>query len=634
MSRFVLFNTLFAFLLLGMTITAAHAKERSEVPANLKWRTSDLYASDDAWRAEHVALGKRVHELDAYKGRLGESAATFAAALQLRSELDLALTKLYVYASMRSDEDTRDSGAQEMNQLAENLYVDFSTSASFMRPEILALGAERVRGFLAVEPKLAPYRMGLEDLLRYGPHTLSAGEEAVAARAGRLAGAGGNIRGVFANAEMKWPTVKLSDGKEVTLDAAAYTQYRQLPKREDRDLVFRAFFTAHKEWQNTYGAALDAAVQSHLFSRDVHKFDSCLQAALFGDNIPTSVYHQLVKDVNDNLPTLHRYLKLRQRMMGLSDLRYEDLYASVVEEVDLRYTPEQAQALVLESVAPLGKDYVRVLGDGFRNGWVDWIPTTGKRSGAYSTGVYGVHPYQLQNFTGMYDEVSTVAHESGHSMHTYLADQAQPYPTHDYATFVAEVASTLNENLLLHRMLATTKDPKTRLFLLSTHLEGLRTTMFRQTLFAEFELAIHEKAEKGEALSGRAMSDLYLGLVRKYYGHDAGVCKVDELYGVEWAYIPHFFRNFYVYQYATSIIASSALANGIYEDMAKGPNKPMPHRDAYLRMLSSGSSKYPIDLLKDAGVDMTTSAPFRAAMTEMNATMDEMERILAAQKKK
>ncbi|MFN8587028.1 MAG: oligoendopeptidase F [Candidatus Eisenbacteria bacterium] len=630
MSRFILLQCFAAFLTVGMTLTSAIAAERSDVPAQLKWKTTDLYPTDDAWRAQYDQLAKRVAEVAGYRGRLGESAATFAAALQLRSELDVALTRLYVYASMKSDEDTRDSKYQEMNTLAENLYSDYATAASFMRPEILSLGADKVRGFLAAEPKLAPYQFGLEDLLRYGPHTLSAAEEAVAARAGRLGGAGGSIRGVFANAEMKWPKVKLSDGTEVTLDAAAYTQYRQLPKREDRDVVFRAFFGAHKEWQNTYGAALDANVQAHLFNRDVHKYGSCLEAALFGDNIPTSVYHQLVKDVNANLPTLHRYLKLRQRMMGLPDLRYEDLYPSVVESVDLRYTPDEAQALVLDAVSPLGKDYVKVLGEGFRNGWVDWLPTPGKRSGAYSTGVYGVHPFQLQNFTGMYDEVSTVAHESGHSMHTYLADQAQPYPTHDYATFVAEVASTLNENLLFHRMLEKTKDPKTRLFLLSTHLEGMRTTMFRQSLFAEFELAIHEKAERGEALSGRAMSALYLDLVRKYYGHALGVCKVDELYGVEWAYIPHFFRNFYVYQYATSIIASSAIANGIYEDMAKGPNKPMPHRDAYLRMLASGGSKYPIDLLKGAGVDMTTSAPFLAAMAEMNRTMDEMEKILAA----
>lgn len=630
MSRLLLLPCLAAFLMLGMAIPVAHATERSEVPANLKWKTTDLYASDEAWHTERANLAKRVHEIDAYKGRLGESATTFYAALQLRSELDLALTRLYVYASMLADEDTRDSKRLEMNQMAENIYVDFSTAASYMRPEILALGADKVRAFMAAEPKLAPYKAGLDDLLRYGPHTLSAAEEAIAARAGKMAGTGSTLRGVFNNAEMKWPTVRLSTGKDVRLDDAAYTQFRQSSVRADRDTVFKAFFGAHREFQGTYGTALDAGVQAHLFNRDVHHYNSSLEAALFGDNIPTSVYHQLITDVNDNLPTLHRYLKLRSRMMGVPDLRYEDLYASVVKEVDLTYTPDQAQALVLEAVAPLGKDYVTTLGNGFRNGWVDWIPTTGKRSGAYSTGVYDVHPFQLQNFTGLYDEVSTVAHESGHSMHTFLADKAQPYPTHDYATFVAEVASTLNENLLLHRMLDTTKDPQTRLFLLSTHLEGLRTTLFRQTMFAEFELAIHEKAEKGEVLSGAALSKLYLTLVRKYYGHDAGVCKVDELYGVEWSYIPHFFRNFYVYQYATSIVASTALANGIYDDMAKG--KGMPHRDAYLRMLASGSSKYPIDLLKDAGVDMTTSAPFRAAMAEMNRTMDEMEKILAKQR--
>jgi oligoendopeptidase F len=312
--------------------------------------------------------------------------------------------------------------------------------------------------------------------------------------------------------------------------------------------------------------------------------------------------------------------------MGLPNLRYEDLYAPIVKEVDLHYTPEEAMTTVLAAVAPLGQGYVDTLRHGFDSRWVDWTPTTGKASGAYSTGAYGVHPYQLQNFTGQYDEVGTLAHESGHSMHTYMADRRQPYPTHDYATFVAEVASTLNENLLFHYMLDKTRDKPTRLFLLGSYLENLRTTLFRQTMFAEFELRIHEKAEKGEQLSGENMSALYLDIVRKYYGHDAGVCKVDALYGVEWTYIPHFYRDFYVIQYATSIVASTALANGIRGEM---PSHSTAHRDTYLNMLASGSSKYPVDLLKGAGVDMTTSAPFQAAMREMNSVMDEMEKLLA-----
>jgi len=294
----------------------------------------------------------------------------------------------------------------------------------------------------------------------------------------------------------------------------------------------------------------------------------------------------------------------------------------------MKYTPEQAMDIVLEAVRPLGKPYVDTLGHGYRAGWVDWLPSTGKASGAYSTGTYGVHPYQLQNFTGLYDEVGTLAHESGHSMHTFLADRHQPYVNHNYATFVAEVASTLNENLLFHYMLDRTKDKPTRLFLLGSELENLRGTLFRQTMFAEFELKIHEMAEKGETLSGESLSKLYLQIARTYYGDAQGVCKVDPLYAVEWAYIPHFFYDFYVYQYATSIVASTSLARGIREEAAAG--RGTAKRDAYLNMLASGSSKYPIDLLKDAGVDMTTSAPFRASMQEMNAVMDEMEKLMAS----
>jgi oligoendopeptidase F len=393
--------------------------------------------------------------------------------------------------------------------------------------------------------------------------------------------------------------------------------------------VFQAFWSRYKEFTGTLGSTLYANVKAHVFNRDVHKFESSLEASLFNVNVPTTVYRQLISDVNANLPTLHRYLRLRQRMMGVDTLRYEDLYAPIVKRVDLRYTPEQAMDLTLAAVAPLGTEYAGGLKAGFDDRWVDWMPTTGKRSGAYSTGAYDVHPYQLQNFTGLYDEVSTLAHESGHSMHTWLSYKHQPYVTADYPIFVAEVASTANEALLLDHMLAKEKDPDVRLFLLGSRLDNLRTTLFRQTLFAEFELAIHERVEKGEALSGESLNAIYLELLQRYYGDAQGVCRIDPLYAVEWAYIPHFYYNFYVYQYATSIVASSSIANGILaERSAKKPSTKA--RDAYLRMLSSGSSKYPIDLLKDAGVDMTTSAPFGAAMTEMNRVMDQMEKLLDA----
>ncbi|MFA6093333.1 MAG: oligoendopeptidase F [Elusimicrobiota bacterium] len=609
-------------------VPGIHAEERANVPEKYKWNTSDLYPSEEAWVQAKDDILARIPNIAKLQGTLGASADGFYSALSMVMDLDKDLSRLATYAGMRSDEDTRVSKTLEMKQSAEELAVKFSAATSFIRPEILALGSAKVLSFVNADARLAPYKVWLDDILRYEQHTLSAPEEKIAAQAGMLASAGENIRDIFSNADLPYPETTLSSGEKVRLDAQGYTKHRASQNREDRDKVFNAFFSKYKEFERTLGTTLNANVKAHLFNKEVHKFDSCLDAALFGSNVPTTVYKQLISDVRANLPTLHRYLQLRRRMMGLDALRYEDLYAPIVKKVELFYTPEQAQELTTKAVAPLGPQYVADLKTSFDKRWVDFLPTTGKRSGAYSTGVYGVHPYQLQNFTGLYDEVSTLAHESGHSMHTFLSDKNQPYVSHDYKIFVAEVASTLNENLLLRHMLTQTKDKDARLSLLGSHLDGLRTTLFRQTLFAEFELRIHELAEKGEQLTGEKMTALYLSLVKEYYGDAAGTCKVADLYGIEWAYIPHFYYNFYVYQYATSIVASSKIAADIRaEAAAKKPSTKS--RDAYLRMLSSGSSKYPIDLLKDAGVDMTTSEPFKAAIQEMNDVMDEMEKLLA-----
>jgi oligoendopeptidase F len=606
-----------------LAAAAVAGAERSEVPEKYKWKTSDLFASEDAWFKSRDGIASRIPKLAEFKGKLGTSAESFYAAISAVMDLDRDLSLLSTYASMRSDEDTRVSKTLEMKQTASILGVKFATAIAYLRPEIIAIGEAKVKRFVASDKRLAPYAPLLEDILRYAPHTLSAPEEKVSAEAAIMAGGSSNTYNTFKNAELPYPEVTLKSGEKVRLDAQAYTKYRALPDREDRDRVFKAFFSKEKEFERTLGTTLDAQVKVHIFNKNVHKFSNSLESALFDSNVPSSVYLQIIRDVHANLPTLHRYLKLRQKMMGVDQLRYEDLYASVIKAVNLHFTPEEAMSLVEKAVAPLGSQYVAELKKGYESGWVDFIPTTGKRSGAYSTGAYGVHPYQLQNFTGTYEEVSTLAHESGHSMQTFLSDKNQPYPTHDYKIFVAEVASTLNENLLLRYMLEQTKDRDTRLSLLGSHLDNLRTTLFRQTLFAEFELKTHEIAEKGEPLVGEKLTDLFRSLLKEYYGDAAGVCRIDDLYGIEWAYIPHFYYDFYVYQYATSITAASQIAANIRAD------KTSKSRDAYLKMLSSGSSKYPIDLLKDAGVDMTTSGPFNAAIKEMNDTMDEMERLLA-----
>jgi oligoendopeptidase F len=596
-------------------------------PEAYRWDLTPLYPSDAAWDEAKAALARTVAGFrERHEGRLGSSAKALANALADLAGIREEYERLMACAMMRSDEDIRAARPRERRQEAERLGVELDAEASFVRPEILAIDAAKVRSFLAEEPRLSDFDFFLTDLLRWKEHTLSPREERIVAQAGELAGAAPSVHGVLTNADIPWPTVKLSTGERIRLDPAGYQRARTAASAADRVKVFREFFGAVKTYERTLGTALDAQVKAHRFEKDVRGFASSLESALFGPNLPPAVYRQLVADVNRSLPTLHRYLALRKRMLGVKELRYEDLYAPIVKSVDRRYGPDEAIALTLEAVAPLGAPYVEELGAALRGRWTDFLPRPGKRSGAYSMGVYAVHPYQLLNFNGQWEDVSTLAHEAGHTMHSALAAKAQPFAKYDYPTFVAEVASTLNENLLLHRVLDRTKDDPTRLFLLGRHLETLRTTLFRQTMFAEFELAAHERAEKGEALSGEALSKLYLDLVRKYYGHDQGICRVDALYGVEWASVPHFFNyEFYVFQYATSLVASTSLAKGIREEAAAGGTAA---RDRYLAMLAAGGSRYAIDLLKGAGVDMTTSAPFAAAMDEMNHVMDEMETIL------
>jgi oligoendopeptidase F len=608
----------------------AIALERAAVPEALTWNLADLFKTEADWVEATEALAARIAALPAHRGHLGDSAEVLLKALQARSAAELALERIYVYASSRSDEDTRAARPRELKQAAQRLAVELETAASWIRPELLAVDAARLRGFVAAEPRLAPWKVFLEEVLRWQPHTLAAGEEQLLARAGDLTGAGQAAFGILSSADLPYPTVQFSSGPPVRLDAAAFALHRSSAVKADRDLAFEKFFGSLKGYERTFGTTLEAQVKSHRFTAQARKFSGALESSLFRANIPAGVYHQLIADVRRSLPTLHRYLKLRQKMMGVAQLRYQDLYVPLVGSVDLSYTPQQAQALTLEAFAPLGEDYLAALKIGYQNRWTDYLPSTGKRSGAYSTAVYGVHPYQLLNFNGKYEDLTTLAHESGHSMHFYLANRTQPYPTAEYPIFVAEVASTFNEALLLDFMKQRATDDATRLALLGTRLDGLRTTLFRQVQFAEFELKVHQASEKGEPVTGESLTRLYLEIVRDYYGHAQGVCQVDDLIGIEWAFIPHFYRDFYVYQYATSLVASSSIASRILAETRQGKTAA---RDGYLAMLSAGGSKFPMDLLKSAGVDMTTSAPFDAAMREMNATMDQMEQILARQTK-
>jgi oligoendopeptidase F len=591
------------------------------------WDLGELYPTEAAWAKAKDAAVADIPKIVECRGKITSSTGTLLKCLETYFDIDRRLVQVNVYASMNYDLDTRVGRAQQMQDQARQAGSDFAAATAWLRPEIIAAGPDRIQALDAQEPRLAQYKQPLDDIVRKATHTLDAESERIIAETALMASAGQSIRDVFVNADFPYPLVTLSGGEEVVIDAAAYTKYRAAVDREDRLKVFDAFWARYNEYTRTLGTSLNSQIQAHEFSRKLHKFDSSLADALFADNVPTAVYTQLIADIHANLKTLHRYLRLRQRMMGLDKLGYEDLYAPIVNRYERTFTPEEAKTLTLEAVAALGPEYREILGRGFENGWVDWFPRPAKRSGAYSTGVYGIHPFQLQNFTGLYDEVSTLAHESGHSMQTFLSDRAQPYPTHDYPIFIAEVASTLNENLLVNTMLKQAKTDDERLFLLGSHLDNLRTTLFRQGLFAEFELRIHEMAQNGEPLNGENLTAFYLKLVREYYGHDQGICEVKEAYGAEWAYIPHFYYDFYVYQYATSVIASVKLADGIRAEAAAKP-RSTARRDAYLKMLSAGSSRYAFDMLKEAGVDMTTPAPFAAAMRDMNGTIDAMEAIL------
>jgi oligoendopeptidase F len=601
----------------------AQERDRSKIPDKYKWNLADIYPSDEAWRAAKDKLAAELPQLRQYQGKLTSSAATLAEALTKQSVFDKELSRLYVYASMLADQDTRDSAHEGMQQQMVQLASTFAATASFIEPEILKADKATIQKFLASEPRLKVYSFYLNDVLRRAAHTLSDAEEKLLADASPALASASNVFNILSNADFPYPSVTLTDGRTVKVDQAAYTALRALPNRGDREKVMTAFFNSLGSFSRTFGTTMNGEAQKVLFYSKARKYPSAVETVLDGPNIPVSVYTRLIDGVNKNLPAFHRYLKLRKQMMGVDQLHYYDLYAPLVASVDLKYTPEEAQQQVLAAIAPLGPEYQATIQRAFDNRWIDLLPTEGKQAGAYSNGgAYDVHPYMLINYNGQYADVSTLAHELGHTMQSFFSNKTQPYPLAGYPTFVAEVASTFNESLLIDYMLKNITDDDTRLSLLGNYLENIKGTVFRQTQFAEFELRMHELVGRGQPITGDALAKLYLDITKRYYGHDQGICVVDEYIAHEWSYVPHFYRDFYVFQYATSFTASEALAQKVKSGSADATKK-------YLAFLSAGGSKYPIDLLKDAGVDMTTDEPLDLTMKEMNRVMDEMEKVLA-----
>jgi len=586
-----------------------------------RWDLQDIYADTEAWETALKGIHEGIAAIQAFHGSLGSSAQILLHCLDLHSSVLKEMYRASSYASMRYHEDTRVGVTAGMEQRAGLVATRLSETASFIEPEILSLGREKVESYLEAEPALRTYRQQLDDILRRVAHTRSAAEEEIIAAAGLVSDAPSTAYGMLSNADAPWPTVTLSDGTEFLLNQAGYSRYRSSTNRADRELVFREFFDVWQQFGRTYGTMLYAQVKRDMFYARARRYESSLCASLDADRIPVVVYHTLLEQANAHIPVLHRYFRLRARMMRVDRMRYWDIYPPLVSQ-NRTYPIERGVQFVLAAVAPLGDGAREALSEGFAARWMDVYPRPGKKSGAYMNGhVYDVHPYVFLNYNDDYESVSTLAHEWGHALHSYLTNRAQHFVNADYSIFLAEIASTLNEALLLHRMLEESTDPADRMFYLGHALEQLRGTFFRQSMFAEFELAIHERVEEGQALTADDFSGMYGELLRRYHGHDDDVVRIDEIFDVEWSYIPHFYYNFYVYQYATSVAASSLLAERILSQESGAA-------EAYLALLSAGGAGYPYDLLLEAGVDLARPEPYEALMRRMQGIMDEIESLL------
>ncbi|WP_428504101.1 oligoendopeptidase F [Roseateles sp.] len=585
------------------------------------WDLSQLYASDAAWDAERLALLAELPKVKALQGTLGQSAQSLRTGLDQISALRLRLNRLQSYAFQKADENTQNSEAQARRQLADAVGNQFGEAASFVSAEVGAMGSVKVEAYLAAEPGLAKHRQGLRTMLRLAAHTLSPKEEALLAGAADPLQQPGAIYGLLTNADLPWPKIKIR-GKEVVLDQEQYTAYRSDADPKVREQVFKAFWPVYKAYERTLGAVYAANLRGTVFMARARNYPSSVAMAQGSDNIPEAVYRSLVQEANAGLPTLHRYLKLRSQVLDLKKAGYQDMYVPLAKPSG-EYSQAEAERLTLAALQPLGAEYTGKLAAAFKQNWMHSVPQRGKVSGAYMNGAaYDVHPFLLMSYNGDYLGMSTLAHEWGHAMHSVYSNANQPFETADYSTFIAEIPSTANELLLADYMIANAKTREEKIFALSQQLENIRSTFFRQAMFAEFELASHEAVEKGEAVTGESLSQIYLGLLKRYHGDAQNVVKIDPLYGIEWAYIPHFYRDFYVYQYATCVSAAAFFAEGIGQgDTAL--------RERYFTLLKSGSSADAYALTKAAGLDLATPEPYRALLRRMNRAIDQLETLLA-----
>ena len=607
-------------LLLASQPLAAQVSSSAE--RELNWDLSDLYSTAAAWQDEFQRVTAMADKLDSYQGTLGGSAKQLYAALDAQSRVRRNYQRLDTYAGLLADEDLRITANQERVQQINSLGTRISQHTAWLAPEILAIGASKVKRFVAEnKPLRERFDVFLDNTLRGAPHTLGLQAEGVLAAAGNVLQQPLALYSQLANAELPFTSVTLSSGETVQLNSANYQKYRQSGNRADRKLVFDAFWAGWKKFEGTFGSSLTTRLMGNLFTAKSRKFDNAMAAALFPDNMPVDVYHTLVSEANAALPTLHRYLRLRKQVLGITDdLQYFDNYPSMFPLAsEPSFNVEESKRITLAALAPLGEQYLSGLRQGFAGRWMNVYPATGKRSGAYMSGsAYDVHPYLLLNHHDDYDGLATFAHEWGHAVHTLLAKQAQPYEKADYSTFIAESASIGNEMLLSDYVVSQASSQQERLYYLSAAVENIRQTYFRQVMFAEFELAMYQELEQGRPLSGDRMSEMYCSLLRKYYGEQQGVMKIDPAYCIEWAYVPHFYYNFYLYQYATSMAGAAYLTEQILTHAA-------PARERFLNLLRAGGSGSPYELYKTAGLDMASVTPYRALLTRMNRMLDEIE---------
>ena len=598
---------------------AKQLPKRSEIPVERTWNLEALFATDDQWEVEFQKVKAELPELSKYKGRLAESADTLYEALQTIEKLQLRAEHLYVYAHLRYDQDTTNSFYQGIHDRARALLAQFGQTVAYVTPELLTIPEETIQSFLQEKDELKLYTHYFDKLNRRRPHVLSEKEEALLAQASEVLNAPSQTFGMLNNADLKFPIIKDEEGHDVELTHGRYISFLESSDRRVRQDAFHAMYDTYGKFKNTFASTLSAQVKRNVFLARVRNYRSAREAALSRNDIPEAVYDQLVETVNKHLPLMHRYVALRKKALGLNELHMYDLYTPLVPDSKIVVTYEEAQELVLQGLNPLGEEYVNTIRQGFNDRWIDVEENVGKRSGAYSSGAYGTMPYILLNWQNNLDNAFTLAHELGHSMHTYYSSKTHPYTYADYPIFLAEVASTLNEALLNDYLLKTTTDKKQKLYILNHFLEGFRGTVFRQTMFAEFEHAIHQKVEQGEALTAEVLTAIYYDLNKKYFGDEI---IVDEPIGLEWARIPHFYYNFYVYQYATGYSAAAALAKQILEEGA-------PAAKRYIeKFLKAGSSDYPINVLKAAGVDMTTPKPIEQACQLFEEALNQMERLL------